>query len=66
MPQEIEIKLPISNPKAFQRTLKRLGAIPADAKSPRVHEMNLLFDTPNGGLAKHGQLLRIRTETPTP
>jgi adenylate cyclase, class 2 len=66
MPQEIEIKLPISNPKAFQRVLKRLGAVPVDAKSPRVHEMNLLFDTPDGGLAKHGQLLRIRTETPAP
>lgn len=26
--------------------------------------MNLLFDTPDGGLAKHGQLLRIRTEIP--
>ena len=64
MAQEVEIKLPISNAKGFQRTLKRLGAVPVDAKSPRVHEMNLLFDTPEGGLAKHGQLLRIRTETP--
>jgi adenylate cyclase class 2 len=66
MPQEIEIKLPISSPKSFLRTLKRLGAIPVDPKSPRVHEMNLLFDTPDGGLAKHGQLLRIRTETFAP
>jgi adenylate cyclase class IV len=24
----------------------------------------VIFDTPQGGLAKHGQLLRIRTETP--
>lgn len=24
----------------------------------------MIFDTPQGGLAKHGQLLRIRTETP--
>jgi len=29
-----------------------------------VHEWNVIFDTPEGGLAKHGQLLRIRTETP--
>src|SRR5262249_52504117 len=29
----------------------------------RVHEVNVIFDTPQGGLAKHGQLLRIRTET---
>jgi adenylate cyclase, class 2 len=63
MPREIEIKLPISNPKSFLRLLTKLGAKPT---SPRVHEHNLLFDTPDGGLAKHGQLLRIRTETPAP
>jgi adenylate cyclase, class 2 len=61
MPAEIEIKLPISKPKSFLRLLRNLGAKPL---SPRVHEMNLLFDTPDGGLAKHGQLLRIRTESP--
>jgi adenylate cyclase class 2 len=60
MPRETEIKLRILNPKSFLRTLKRLGAAPS---SPRVHEHNLIFDTPDGGLAKHGQLLRIRTET---
>jgi adenylate cyclase, class 2 len=63
MPPEIEIKLRISNPKSFLRTLAKLGAKPI---SPRVHENNLIFDTPDGGLAKHGQLLRIRTESPTP
>lgn len=63
MPRETEIKLPIHNPKSFLRALKKLGAKPA---SPRVHEHNLIFDTPDGGLAKHGQLLRIRTETPAP
>jgi adenylate cyclase, class 2 len=61
MPPEIEIKLRIPNPKSFLRTLAKVGAKPV---SPRVHELNLLFDTPDGGLAKHGQLLRIRTETP--
>jgi adenylate cyclase, class 2 len=63
MPPEIEIKLRISNPKSFLRALAKLGAKPV---SPRVHELNLLFDTPDGGLAKHGQLLRIRTESPAP
>ena len=29
-----------------------------------MHEWNVLFDTPGGSLAKNGQLLRIRTETP--
>lgn len=63
MPRETEIKLRILNSKSLVRSLKKLGAKPA---SPRVHENNLIFDTPDGGLAKHGQLLRIRTETPSP
>ena len=66
MATEIEIKLAIRDGKALQRALKRLGAKPANPKAPRMHEMNLIFDTPDGGLAKHGQLLRIRTETPAP
>ncbi len=61
MPQETEIKLRIHNLKSFLRTLKKIGAKPI---SRRVREENLIFDTPDGGLAKHGQLLRIRTETP--
>src|ERR1700675_3227229 len=64
MAQEIEIKLRISDQKAFRRTLKRLGAGAVGGGSGRVHEWNVIFDTPQGGLAKHGQLLRIRTETP--
>ncbi len=66
MATEIEIKLAIRDGKKLARTLKRLGAKPANAKAPRMHEMNVIFDTPDGGLAKHGQLLRIRTETPAP
>jgi adenylate cyclase class 2 len=66
MAYEIEIKLAIRNTKALLRALKRLGAKPANPKAPRMQEMNLIFDTPDGGLAKHGQLLRIRTETPAP
>jgi adenylate cyclase class IV len=66
MGYEIEIKLAIRNPKALQRSLKRLGAKLANPKAPRMNEMNLIFDTPDGGLAKHGQLLRIRTEAPAP
>jgi adenylate cyclase class 2 len=63
MAQETEIKLRISDAKAFKRALKRLGARSAGEGSGRVHEWNVIFDTPDGGLAKHGQLLRIRTET---
>jgi adenylate cyclase class 2 len=63
MPRETEIKLRLDHPKSFLRALKKLGAKPS---APRIHEQNLIFDTPDGGLAKHGQLLRIRTETPAP
>lgn len=64
MARETEIKLRIRDRKALLRALKRLGAKPKDAKRARVHESNVIFDTPDGGLAKHGQLLRIRNETP--
>jgi adenylate cyclase class 2 len=63
MPDETEIKLKIRDLKAFQRILKRLGAKTVGSATGRVHEENLIFDTPDGGLAKHGQLLRLRTET---
>jgi adenylate cyclase, class 2 len=64
MPRETEIKLRISDVPAFQRALKRIGARLAGPGTSKVHEENVIFDTPQGGLAKHGQLLRIRTETP--
>jgi adenylate cyclase class 2 len=64
MARETEIKLRISDVRAFHRALKRMGARPAGPGTSKVHEENLIFDTPQGGLAKHGQLLRIRTETP--
>lgn len=64
MARETEIKLKISDLRAFHRALKRMGARLAGPGSGRVHEENLIFDTPQGGLAKHGQLLRIRIETP--
>lgn len=64
MARETEIKLKIEDVKGFQRLLKKLGAQPVGNGSGRVHQENVIFDTPQGGLAKHGQLLRIRTETP--
>jgi adenylate cyclase class 2 len=64
MARETEIKLKISDVPAFHRALKRIGARPASPGSSKVHEENVIFDTPQGGLAKHGQLLRIRTEAP--
>src|SRR5437899_12103188 len=64
MARETEIKLKIDNVRVFHRALKHSGARLAAPASARVHEENVIFDTPQGGLAKHGQLLRIRTETP--
>jgi adenylate cyclase, class 2 len=64
MARETEIKLKISDLPAFHRALKRMGARLASSGTSKVHEENVIFDTPQGGLAKHGQLLRIRTETP--
>jgi len=63
MAQEIEIKLKIGDVTAFRRTLKKIGARSIGNGTRRVHESNLLFDTPEGVLGKSGQLLRIRTET---
>jgi len=63
MARETEIKLKVEDLKGFERKLKKLGAKPVGAGDGRVHEFNTIFDTPDGGLAKHGQLLRIRTET---
>jgi adenylate cyclase class 2 len=64
MPQETEIKLRIADLEAFRKSLSQLKAKPVFRGSGRVHEMNLIFDTSRGGLAKKAQLLRIRTETP--
>ena len=64
MAQETEIKLRISDTRVLLRQLKKLGARPVGGGTGRVHQENVIFDTPQGGLAKHGQLLRIRTETP--
>jgi adenylate cyclase class 2 len=64
MARETEIKLRISDVPAFHRALKRIGVRLAGPGTSKVHEENVIFDTPQGGLAKHEQLLRIRTETP--
>jgi len=62
--RETEVKLKISDVAAFQRALNRIGARHAGPGNSRVHEENVIFDTPKSALARKGQLLRIRTETP--
>src|ERR1700682_153750 len=64
MAQETEIKLRIRDLDALRRALKQLQGKTVFRGSGRIHEMNLIFDTARGGLAKKAQLLRIRTETP--
>jgi adenylate cyclase class 2 len=59
MGKEREIKLRIGDLAALRRALKRLGA---RVVRPRLHERNVLFDTPERSLAGREQLLRIRTE----
>lgn len=59
MAREIEVKLRVADRRAFQGTLKRLGA----RRLGRVYEWNILFDTPRKDLKKRQQLLRVRTES---
>ena len=61
MAKEREIKLRIEDLAALRRALAKLGA---RVVKPRVHERNIIFDTPQSTLAKKEQLLRIRTEVP--
>jgi len=60
MGKEREIKLRIEDLPALRRALRILDAL---VERPRVHELNVVFDTPAFDLAKHEHLLRIRAET---
>lgn len=52
---------------AARKKIAKLGAKlvhrEVGGKDGRVHELNILFDTPDGGFARHGQLLRVRIES---
>jgi adenylate cyclase, class 2 len=61
MAKEREIKLRIADLPAIRRALRAMGA---QVVTPRLHERNVLFDTPGAALASREQLLRIRTESP--
>jgi len=62
MAKEREIKLRVKDLRALRRALAKVGAL---VVTPRVHELNVVFDTPQFDLAKQQHLLRIRTETPS-
>ena len=58
--QEIEVKFLIEDMKAVVSTLVKKGAV---LVSPRVHEINLRFDTPDRSLSSSFQVLRLRQDT---
>ncbi len=57
--QELEVKFYISDLPALELRLKAVGA---ELKQPRVHEVNLRFDTAGGDLAKSTRVLRLRRD----
>jgi adenylate cyclase class 2 len=59
--QEVEIKLRVTDISTLRRRLKQLLARKV---YPRTYEYNTLYDTAKKGLARHGQLIRIRIERP--
>jgi adenylate cyclase class 2 len=57
--QEIEVKFLVRDLAAIAARLDRLGA---RLSSPRVHETNLRFDTPDGALTRARRVLRLRQD----
>jgi len=58
--QEIEIKFYLSHQEKLQQKLREIGA---ELKEPRVHEINLRFDTPDGRLTAQHHVLRLRRDS---
>ena len=57
------MKLRVADEARLSRQLARLKA---KLVRERVHEMNTLYDTPEGNLARRGEMLRLRVERPAP
>jgi adenylate cyclase class 2 len=58
--QEFEVKFYLSNLPALEERLKALGA---QLVQPRIHEVNLRFDTPGRELAASYRVLRLRQDS---
>jgi adenylate cyclase class 2 len=58
---EIEVKLRVAD---RRRLLRQLARLRAELTGARVHEMNTLYDTAEGNLARQGRMLRVRVERP--
>lgn len=59
--QELEAKFYISNLTGLEERLQAIGAVLAE---PRVHEVNLRFDTREGALTARREVLRLRHPAP--
>jgi adenylate cyclase class 2 len=57
--KELEVKFYLSNRKELEEKLIVQGG---QLKDPRVHEINLRFDTPDQSLLNTGRLLRLRLD----
>lgn len=58
--QELEVKFYLSDLEAFRERVEALGG---KLVQPRLHEVNLRFDTPDGELSRTFQVLRLRQDT---
>jgi adenylate cyclase class 2 len=58
--QELEVKLYLSDLKSLPEQLVSLGG---KLSEPRLHEVNLRFDLPNGELTRTAQVLRLRQDS---
>jgi adenylate cyclase class 2 len=58
--QELEIKLYLTDLNAFRHKVEELGS---QLVEPRLHEINIRFDTPDGDLTRTAQVLRLRQDT---
>jgi adenylate cyclase class 2 len=56
---EIEVKFYVGQ---LNRLVERLKALGAKEVQPRIHELNLRFDTPEGELTAQRQVLRLRKD----
>lgn len=55
--QEVEVKLKVSD---LDELTRKLSAAKFKLVTPRMHEMNTLYDFPGGHLRSRGEVLRIR------
>lgn len=58
--QELEVKFYVWDLERLERRLQEFGA---HLIQPRIQEINLRFDTPDGRLGRTGQVLRLRQDS---